>query len=75
MGAAAPEAAQILGESIGFWIQTGAVFLSAIAAVYIIYHNGKLAKKRALIDLIIQQKSDEKLMDAIHEVYRPEQGR
>jgi hypothetical protein len=69
MGAAAPEAAQILGESIGFWIQTGAVFLSAIAAVYIIYHNGKLAKKRALIDLIIQQKSDEKLMDAIHEVY------
>lgn len=69
MNPAAQDAAQFLGESIGFWIQTGAVFLFAVAAIYIIYHNGKLAKRRALIDLIIQQKSDEKLIEATREVY------
>lgn len=69
MDQAATTVVEFLGESIGFWVQTGAVFLSAVAAVYIIYHNGKLAKRRALIDLIIQQKSDEKLIDATHEVY------
>ncbi|MGC3984851.1 MAG: DUF4760 domain-containing protein [Pseudorhodoferax sp.] len=59
----------LLGESKGFWIQTGAFFLSAIAAVFVIYHNGKLAKQRALIDLIIQQKADSKLQDATRRVY------
>lgn len=67
-----PAAAKIvwwLGETIGFWIQTGAFFLSAIAAVFVIYHNGKLAKKRALIDLIINQKSDAGLTNATRRVY------
>ncbi len=59
-----------LGESKGFWFQTGAFFLSAIAAVILIWHNGKLAKKRALIDLIIQQKSDEGLIKATQRVYK-----
>ena len=58
-----------LGETIGFWIQTGAIFLSAIAAIYVIHHNGKLAKKRALIDLIIQQKADSSLLNATRRVY------
>jgi anti-sigma-K factor RskA len=58
-----------LGETVGFWIQTGAIFLSAIAAIYVIYHNGKLAKQRALIDLIIQQKADENLIAATRRVY------
>lgn len=58
-----------LGETIGFWIQTGAFFLSALAAVFVIYHNGRLAKKRALIDLIIQQKSDASLIAATRRVY------
>lgn len=52
------------GESWGFWIQTGAVFLSAIAAVAVIYYNGKQARLRALIDLLIEQKNDKALMDA-----------
>lgn len=59
-----------LGESKGFWIQTGAFFLSAIAAVIVIWHNGSLAKKRALIDLIIQQKADEGLIKATQRVYQ-----
>ena len=61
--------AWLLGESKGFWIQTGAFFLSALAAVFVIYHNGKLAKKRALIDLIIQQKSDANLQESTRRVY------
>lgn len=51
-----------LGETWGFWLQTGAFLLSAFAGVFIIYHNGKLAKIRALIDLIIHQKSDKELL-------------
>lgn len=43
--------------------------MSAIAAIYVIYHNGKLAKKRALIDLIIEQKSDVSLLEATRRVY------
>ena len=61
--------AWLLGETRGFWIQTGAFFLSALAAIFVIYHNGKLAKKRALIDLIIQQKSDQNLITATRRVY------
>lgn len=61
--------AAFLGESIGFWVQTGAIFISTLAAVFVIYYNGILAKKRALIDLIIQQKSDEGLITAIQRVY------
>jgi Domain of unknown function (DUF4760) len=59
-----------LGETWGFWIQTGAFLLSAGAGAYVIHHNGVLAKKRALIDLIIHQKSDEKLLAATQVVYR-----
>ena len=43
-------------------LQTGAILISAAAAVYLIIHNGKLSRKRALIDLIIQQKNNENLV-------------
>ncbi len=58
------------GESIGFWIQTGAVFLSAVAAIFVIHHNGVLARRRSTIDHIIHQKSNEAILNAIHIVYR-----
>lgn len=53
-----------LGESWGFWIQTGAFFLSALGAIAVIYYNGKQARLRALIDLIVHQKTDSDLADA-----------
>lgn len=59
-----------LGESLGFWIQTGAFLLSALAAAFIIYHNGKLSRLRATIDLIMHQKSDQELLKCVSEVYR-----
>lgn len=59
-----------LGETWGFWIQTGALFVSALWALWTIKVNGSMAKKRALIDLIIQQKSDQSLIDATQLVYK-----
>lgn len=51
----------LFGESMGFWIQTGAFFLSAIGAVYVIRANGKQARNRATIDLVLHQRGDEEL--------------
>lgn len=66
------ESAKILwlGESLGFWIQTGAFLLSAGAAAAIIYHNGKLSRLRATIDLIMHQKSDAELLKCVAQVYK-----
>lgn len=58
-----------LGETWGFWIQTGALFLSVLAAVAVIYYNGKQGRTKALIDLLIDQKTDEKLMAATEVVF------
>lgn len=49
---------RFLGESIGFWIQTGAFVLSALAAVGVIWHNGRESRRRATIDLIIELERD-----------------
>lgn len=43
--------------------------MSAAAAIWVIVHNGVVAKKRALVDLIIQQKADSSLNEAIQRVY------
>ena len=55
-------------------IQTAAIVISAIAAVGMIYHNGKLARKQALINLIIQQRSDQALTEAFSTVYELADG-
>ncbi|RFC36301.1 MAG: protein of unknown function (DUF4760) [Candidatus Nitrotoga sp. LAW] len=54
----------ILGETTGFWLQTGAFFVSAIGAIYVIYANGRQARVRATIDLVLHQKQDHELTDA-----------
>jgi hypothetical protein len=58
-----------LGETWGFWIQSGALILSALAGIAIIYHNGTQSRTRATIDLIINQKGDKDLLAAIEKVY------
>lgn len=45
MDAAPTEQFLILGESIGFWIQTAVVLLGAGAAVFTIYINGRLSRE------------------------------
>lgn len=58
-----------LGETWGFWIQSGAFILSALAGVAVIYYNGAQSRTRATIDLIINQKGDKDLLAAIEKVY------
>lgn len=43
--------------------------MSALAAVWVVHHNGVMAKKRATVDHIIHQKSDKDLLEAIRLVY------
>lgn len=57
------------GETWGFWIQTGAFVLSALAAVAVIYFNGRQARKRATIDLILHQKRDDTLIQNTRKVW------
>ena len=47
-----------LGESIGFWVQTLCIIISAIAAVCVLRNNAKLARRRATIDIIINLQND-----------------
>lgn len=63
------ETATILGESYGFWIQTGAVILSALMAVLAILHNGRMARKRTTIDVLLQENQDKVLVEAKFAVF------
>lgn len=53
-----------LGETLGFWIQTGAFVLSAIGAIAIIYNNSHQAKKRATIDLVLHELTNPEIIEA-----------
>lgn len=65
---AACEAGKVLGESLGFWVQTGVLFVSAIAAIWLIYDNGHSERRRATIDLVLHQQEDAELQAAIKHV-------
>lgn len=53
-----------LGETYGFWIQTGAIVLSAFGAIAVIYNNSHQAKKRATIDLVLHEAGNKELIEA-----------
>ncbi len=65
---AVSEAGKFLGETWGFWVQTGALFISALAAIALIYANGQDQKRRATIDLVLHQKQDRELQAALRHV-------
>ena len=58
------EPARWLGETGGFWVQTSVLAVSAIAAIWIILANTKQEKRRATIDLVLEQKRDATLKEA-----------
>jgi len=60
----AAESAWFLGESIGFWIQTGAFFLSALAGVAVIFNNNHRARQRATVDLSLAETNNKALQEA-----------
>jgi hypothetical protein len=53
-----------LGESKGFWVQTGALIISAIGGVLIILSRSKTERRRATVDLVLQEKNDTALIEA-----------
>lgn len=65
-----PSVILYFGETSGFWIQTGAFILSAIGAIYVIWHNAFTARRRATIDHIIHQRSDKDLTEATDLVFK-----
>ena len=54
----------IFSETYGSLIQTGAIVISALAAVLLILYTQRLAGKRATIDLLLQQLHNEVLVHA-----------
>lgn len=58
------EVVRVLGETMGFWIQTGAFVFSAFGAIAIIYNNSHQAKKRATIDLALHEYDNEQIREA-----------
>ena len=72
------ETAKWFGETKGFWIQTGAFFLSALTAAWALFYNAiqvrqlkkqtanaeKHAKSRATIDIALHEKTDERFLAA-----------
>ncbi|MDE8035780.1 DUF4760 domain-containing protein [Actinobacillus equuli subsp. equuli] len=73
------EASKLLGESYGFWVQTGAIILSIIvtgfyarkailsngsSAKETLEHNQRMQQTRATIDLILQENQDVELNQA-----------
>jgi len=59
---------RFLGETWGFWIQTVALLVSAAGAIWLIYSNGEAEKLRATVDLVLNQKQDKELQDALRHV-------
>src|SRR2546422_4585482 len=53
-----------LGETIGFWIQTLILAVSAIAAIWVIQASKRQEKRRATIDAVIDQKRNKDLVGA-----------
>ena len=53
-----------LGESWGAWVQTGALIISAIGAVLIIWSRAKSERRRATVDLILEQTTNPELRQA-----------
>src|ERR1022692_3039309 len=59
-----------LGETKGFWVQTGALLISAVAGVLIIRSRSKTERRRATVDLVLHQKNDSELMKAKMHLFR-----
>lgn len=55
---------KFLGETMGFWIQTGALILSAIFALLLVRSRERSEKRRATVDLVIHEKQDSELQGA-----------
>ena len=61
---AVAEPCKWLGETAGFWIQTLLFAASAFGGIWIILARGNQEKRRATVDLVLEQLHDESMRDA-----------
>jgi len=54
-----------LGETKGFWVQTGALSLSAMGALWIVLSRARSERRRATVDLVLHQLSDADFQEAM----------
>ena len=47
-----------VAQTYGLWIQTGAICLSAIAALFLVLYSKNIACRRATLDLIMAEETD-----------------
>jgi hypothetical protein len=59
-----------LGETWGFWIQSGALSLSALGALWIVWSRARSERRRATVELLIHQQSNAELREALVYVRR-----
>lgn len=57
-------------QTYGLWIQTGAIVLSALAAALTILWNTKIARRRATLDILLQEQSEASLINERTEYVR-----
>lgn len=60
----------LFGESIGFWIQTGAVCLTALFAAWAVISARQTTRKKNAADVIFNSRSDENLRNGIRTIRR-----
>lgn len=59
------EASLVLGESLGFWVQSFAIILTALFAAWAVYSSRQLTQRKNSADVIFNSKNDEKLRAGI----------
>lgn len=62
---AAQQASLFLGESIGFWVQTTAIVLTAFFAAWAVFSARQMTRRKNSADVIFNSKNDKKLCDGI----------
>jgi len=58
----------LLELDLDFWIQSGIFSVSAAAAIAVIYYNGKQMRMQALTNIIVRQRANERLQEAIRQI-------
>ena len=59
-----------LGETKGFWVQTGALLISAAGGILIILSRSRTERRRATVDVVLHQKSDSELVQAKRQLFK-----
>ncbi|SEG47121.1 protein of unknown function [Oceanospirillum linum] len=62
---ATQQASLFLGESIGFWVQTAAIVLTAFFAAWAVFSARQMTRRKNSADVIFNSKNDKKLRDGI----------